>query len=234
MAAGDPLLLSPKSTSTSAVCRSSPISTSTCTKKRSSVSSAPTAPARPRCSISSLPSTRSDRGSIRFKDKEITGLAPHKICHLGIARTYQLVRAFLKMSVFENVMTAAVYGRQAPRPERQAAGPGGHRTRRAVRQARHQGGPPDPLRPAPAGDSHGSGLDAGLILLDEPMAGLTDVEIENLLGSSRPRGTSASSPSCGSSTRWTPSWTSASAWPCSTTGSRSRMGVRTTCPATRK
>ena len=25
-----------------------------------------------------------DRGSIRFKDKEISGLAPHKICHLGI------------------------------------------------------------------------------------------------------------------------------------------------------
>ena len=55
-----------------------------------------------------------DSGSIRFKDKEIAGLAPHKICHLGISRTYQLVRAFLKMSVYENVMTAAVYGGKHP------------------------------------------------------------------------------------------------------------------------
>ena len=51
-----------------------------------------------------------DTGSIRFKGREIAGMAPHKICHVGIARTYQLVRAFLKMTAFENVMTAAVYG----------------------------------------------------------------------------------------------------------------------------
>jgi branched-chain amino acid transport system ATP-binding protein len=51
-----------------------------------------------------------DSGSIKYREKEIAGLAPHKICHLGIARTYQLVRAFLKMSVYDNVMTAAVYG----------------------------------------------------------------------------------------------------------------------------
>ena len=44
-----------------------------------------------------------DSGSIRFRDKEIVGLAPYKICHMGISRTFQLVRAFLKMSVMENV-----------------------------------------------------------------------------------------------------------------------------------
>ena len=33
-----------------------------------------------------------DRGSIAFKGNEINGLAPHKICHLGISRTYQLVQ----------------------------------------------------------------------------------------------------------------------------------------------
>ena len=34
----------------------------------------------------------------------------HKVCHLGISRTFQLVRAFLKMTVLENVMTASIYG----------------------------------------------------------------------------------------------------------------------------
>ncbi len=72
-----------------------------------------------------------DSGSITFKDKDIGGLAPHKICHLGISRTYQLVRAFLKMSVFDNVMTAAVYGGKHPH-EPEAARPRGAGTRGAV------------------------------------------------------------------------------------------------------
>ena len=75
-----------------------------------------------------------DRGSIRFKEKEIAGLAPHKICRLGIARTYQLVRAFLKMSVFENVMTAAVYGGKHSLGAKQR--PWGLGTRGAVAQQR--------------------------------------------------------------------------------------------------
>jgi len=51
-----------------------------------------------------------DRGDIYFLGKKITGLAPHKICHMGISRTYQLVKTFLKMTVLENVMVASVYG----------------------------------------------------------------------------------------------------------------------------
>jgi branched-chain amino acid transport system ATP-binding protein len=53
-----------------------------------------------------------DRGDIYLKGHRITGLPPHKVCHMGIARTFQLVKAFLKMSVFENVMVGSVYGRK--------------------------------------------------------------------------------------------------------------------------
>jgi branched-chain amino acid transport system ATP-binding protein len=53
-----------------------------------------------------------DRGDIYFLGKKITGLAPHKICHIGISRTYQLVKTFLKMTALENVMVASVYGRR--------------------------------------------------------------------------------------------------------------------------
>ncbi|MBN1832271.1 MAG: ABC transporter ATP-binding protein [Deltaproteobacteria bacterium] len=55
---------------------------------------------------------RPDRGGIYLLGKNITGLPPHKICRMGIARTFQLVRTFLKMSVLENALTAAVYGQQ--------------------------------------------------------------------------------------------------------------------------
>jgi branched-chain amino acid transport system ATP-binding protein len=53
-----------------------------------------------------------DRGDIYFLGKKITGLAPHKICHIGISRTYQLVKTFLKMTALENAMVASVYGRR--------------------------------------------------------------------------------------------------------------------------
>jgi branched-chain amino acid transport system ATP-binding protein len=53
-----------------------------------------------------------DRGDIYFLGKKITGLAPHKICHVGISRTYQLVKTFLKMTALENAMVASVYGRR--------------------------------------------------------------------------------------------------------------------------
>ncbi|HUU80533.1 MAG TPA: ABC transporter ATP-binding protein [Acidobacteriota bacterium] len=43
-------------------------------------------------------------GSIHFRGKEITGLPPHRICHLGICRTFQIVQIFQEMTVLENVM----------------------------------------------------------------------------------------------------------------------------------
>ena len=53
---------------------------------------------------------RPDGGEIYLQGKRITGCPPHKVCHLGIARTFQLVRTFLKMTAFENVMLGATYG----------------------------------------------------------------------------------------------------------------------------
>ncbi|MEM4382764.1 MAG: ABC transporter ATP-binding protein [Candidatus Caldarchaeum sp.] len=51
-----------------------------------------------------------DDGSIFFMNRQITRLPPHKICKIGIARTFQIPRPFLEMSVVENVITASLYG----------------------------------------------------------------------------------------------------------------------------
>lgn len=58
--------------------------------------------------ISSL--YRPDVGDVFLKEKKITGVAPHKLCRMGISRTYQLVKTFNKMTALENVMVGAIYG----------------------------------------------------------------------------------------------------------------------------
>jgi branched-chain amino acid transport system ATP-binding protein len=45
-------------------------------------------------------------GSIRFLGRSIAGLAPHSIAELGIARTFQTIRLFARMSALDNVLVA--------------------------------------------------------------------------------------------------------------------------------
>ena len=47
------------------------------------------------------------RGRITFDGQDITGLTPHEVANLGIARTFQLVKPFGKLSVVDNVMVGA-------------------------------------------------------------------------------------------------------------------------------
>ena len=49
------------------------------------------------------------KGSILFEGRELRGLSPSEICHRGIARTFQVVRPFVEMSVIDNVMTGALF-----------------------------------------------------------------------------------------------------------------------------
>lgn len=51
-----------------------------------------------------------DAGEIYLRGKQITGYPPHKICRLGISRTFQLVKTFLSMTALENVMVGSIYG----------------------------------------------------------------------------------------------------------------------------
>lgn len=49
-----------------------------------------------------------DRGSITFMEEDITNLPPHQICRKGIARSFQIVNIFPRLSVFGNVQVAII------------------------------------------------------------------------------------------------------------------------------
>jgi len=122
-----------------------------------------------------------DSGDIYFMGKNITGMPPHKICHIGISRTYQLVKAFLKMTVLENAMLASVYGKA-------------HDSKGALKRAIETLEIVDLANKKDILASHLTLSDQRLLeiamalasmpalaLLDEPMAGLTPVEVNKLL-----------------------------------------------------
>ena len=44
-------------------------------------------------------------GTIEYEGKRISGLKPHKISQLGIGRTFQIARAFGEMTVYDHVLT---------------------------------------------------------------------------------------------------------------------------------
>jgi len=50
---------------------------------------------------------RPDSGSVEAFGQEITGLKPHAVCALGLARTFQVAKPFGAMTVLANVMTGA-------------------------------------------------------------------------------------------------------------------------------
>jgi len=122
-----------------------------------------------------------DEGEILFRGKSLLHCSPHKICREGVAKTSQTIQPFSEMTVFENVLVAALYGRNMAMEEAQEE---------ADRLLLFVG--LYPLRGELAGKiavpyrrrlELGRALATGaeLLLLDEVMAGLTPPEVEEAL-----------------------------------------------------
>jgi branched-chain amino acid transport system ATP-binding protein len=48
-------------------------------------------------------------GTMTLNGQPLNGLRPFQVCRLGVARTFQIVRPFVEMSVEDNVMTGAMF-----------------------------------------------------------------------------------------------------------------------------
>jgi branched-chain amino acid transport system ATP-binding protein len=55
-----------------------------------------------------------DAGSVFLAGSDITKLRPHERCRRGIGRSYQIAQPFGGLTVFENVLVAALFGARDP------------------------------------------------------------------------------------------------------------------------
>jgi branched-chain amino acid transport system ATP-binding protein len=51
-----------------------------------------------------------DAGDVRLKNKSLNGVPSFRRAGLGIGRTYQIPRPYVKMTTFENLLVAAIFG----------------------------------------------------------------------------------------------------------------------------
>jgi len=127
-----------------------------------------------------------DAGEVTFAGRPITGMAPYRIARAGIGRTFQVVRAFDRMTVLENVLIAE---RRSGLRELIRSAIRGSEVDRAMDWLRQVG--LDHLADADAADiSYGQKkllelaailmTDPSLVMLDEPAGGVNPVMIERI------------------------------------------------------
>ena len=123
-------------------------------------------------------------GELTFEGRSLLNVATHRRAHLGIGRTFQVMKPFPGLSVLDNVCVGALFGRDGGEHRLEAAREAaraclefvglGHR----IHQRAEALGGPDRKRLELA---KALAMKPKLLLCDEVMAGLNHVEIEEVI-----------------------------------------------------
>jgi branched-chain amino acid transport system ATP-binding protein len=122
---------------------------------------------------------RPDNGQVLLDGQPLLGMSPHKVVGLGVARTFQLCRPFVGLTVLENVLVGS-YGPRVHASDLRA------RAMQLLGQVGLAGKEDSPSELLSYGDqrrleiARALATEPRLLLLDEPFAGLGSAEIESL------------------------------------------------------
>jgi branched-chain amino acid transport system ATP-binding protein len=126
---------------------------------------------------------RADSGNVRLNGRVIDRLKPHRRCRLGIARTFQITKPFLGLSVLDNVMVGAFFGHHA----RSTIGTARERAWQALDRV-HLDMQADTLASAlTIGErkrlemARALATEPDVLLLDEVVAGLSPPEVDEMM-----------------------------------------------------
>ena len=123
---------------------------------------------------------RVDKGRVLFKGHDITNRKPHAIARLGIVRTFQIVQVISDMTVLENVMTGGFLRRtrvdDVRRKAEEVLAFTGLMEKRSYNALELTISDKKRLEVSMA-----LAMDPELLMLDESMAGLTTVELRQII-----------------------------------------------------